>query len=500
MAENLTNRYCEKCGAIVSTTENFCNHCGAKIKNEEERQFANVQINSGVSATAVYSNAKKSNKDIQVSVCMLIISFILLNVFVSSSLAYASFSYRRNSFNVQLNAYSIFLLFLSTIYDVFDYAIPFLNYFVSDYDALNLISNVANGVECIIFLIIYLIFLINVIVLFVSSLIAFIVSLIKKNKPQSSLTDVLFVPQKTITKMLCLLPILAISLLNLSSFGQVEELNFVTINQYGLLSNTYFIIVLTIVGSVILGIRAKNRKAYTVGKGVSIKKPLICLGIALFLLISLNLPLFSVSLANVARRPVKIETMNFSSFTFTGALNFSFGAITSSAGKNIANFNLNLKEITGGYISGDKVNLETINLLLFGVAKLDVSTVYICIIAITYFVSFFLGVVIYYSLQEIFYGKRYYNKGKFAKAMLLILYIAQIVLVAIILANMQTVINNYSLARSVKCEISVFILLNFVLTIVMLTVYKTKTYEYKLKPSYDNADVSYAPYVIKYHK
>lgn len=521
MAENNKARYCTECGAFISTTENFCRRCGAKAPVDNVLEHETPTESAKISETTVHTiKYKAKNKDRITSLVIFLLSLLL-----ASCLAFSTFAH---SYAVYLNNYTATIEFDAlTLLKTLIYSVIYKsNYFISktpEYIQNAQIQNnfyfnnseaviqtfVTNGLylnlmslpaylrpELAILAVVFTLFAICAIILVISSFVAIIVSFARGNKIKPNAKDYLRLPQKIVTLLLCLTPVFAISLINFSNWGKGSSLSTFSTIGYGYDEGIIEVFLITLISSIILGVRAKNRKINQSNDEHSIKKPFITLILALVVLICINLPTFTISFADINETYVKVFTVNYTNFDFTSSFSNvykSYYDIPTYEGlSNLSNLALSL---FNGVEFNENYNL--LNLLFFSIGRVDFSSNYILFNVLTYLISYFVGMVIYFSLQEIFYGNKYYNKSAFSKIVLFILIILQTILLISTITNVTQIIEANDLARVMKVEISLYSVINLISIISMLTVYKNSASCYKLKSSYDNADVSYAPYVVK---
>ena len=504
MSENSKIRYCTKCGATIYDGYAFCTNCGTKINIQETNQplstkkeevfddaiFSIAKVNK-TSVTSKQTNDNNNKKEFYLSCAIFVISLFLMQILFNSPFAFTSFMYKSNYST--FTSYESFNLF-SIIAIVVE---PFSDIVISPDSFLINLIRYNFYTEALIVCIIYFVFVISISVLIISSLIAIILNLIKRKRQNNVAKDCLYLPHRTLIFILCMMPLFSIAILNFSCWGNGDILKNTTILDYGISFDFYKFLLFVLTATILLSIRARKFNILKTKREVSLKKPLICLVLALTLMLNLNLPLFNLSFAKFMRTSVQTETIGFSLFTFVGSFSTTTHAYYSYTTPQALNmFNSAINSLFYGY-STNGANSEILDLLTFGIGKIYTSPQYTTLTFLTYAISFFLGLVVYYSLQEIFYGKKYYNKSLFSRIILFLLYTVQLVITIILVININSVIGFNNLANSVKSELSFFVIMNIIIITASLGIYKTKPTKDSLKSSYDNSDVSYAPYVIK---
>ncbi len=234
------------------------------------------------------------------------------------------------------------------------------------------------------------------------------------------------------------------------------------------------------------------------GSAVSMKKQMITLVLAVIMLLSLFLPWISINFASVAEKQVKTEK-TYISVAEIGDISEEgedvYYGISSSMNAEI--LDTVIDEIVDSPERDDELAMEAVGLLNFGVDRYDISLIYTAINGVSYALFLICGMLVFRLVSGILYKKSNYGKIKGFKLLsaLLSLVLAVLTFAFIIITGIAVKHYEYSYVMALKPSFGVIVCA--VCAIGLLISLKKKENRKQIEEGYDNADVTYAPYVIK---
>lgn len=325
------------------------------------------------------------------------------------------------------------------------------------------------------------------------ALIREIVSRVKYGKSSRSQDKT---PVRLLWYLASMLPLLSYSLLQLASFGNSSRLSVYSSGGSGLCAALIVMSVFAVLGSVyfvISSIVSSSGSEQILDKK-SFKRNILFLLLVLLLAVAFFLPLFSIS----AGRNINTKSASF------GISLFDVGIMTGedvryyySSGSFEFSEALRESAKTATSRTSDFSAAEAFNMLLFGVGDNDVRGLYIPIQLLTYAVLIFLIFLLARAFQITANCGNYTSGTAACKTLACLCLVVNMVLETVLF-----MISKFAITEALMPYISVGIGIGFLLTLVCVIGLFAINPQIAPKGEYadawyDNADVSYAPYVIK---
>ena len=337
----------------------------------------------------------------------------------------------------------------------------------------------------------YLVLCVILLVLSVSDLVVTVIAICKGQK-KSRMPSAAF-----LCAVCCLIPILVFSFLLMGQFGTSNVLSQYSNGGVGLsLGGIATLIAAALGGGLVcferlLSLKKPSKRFINKNK----IKNIVCLVLALVVVISAFLPCLGIDIYN--ERTGNYETTVYvtpSDLYEVGNQELSQYRSTSKSSAYSA-----VKGIAGDVISGkineSELSDELFYLIAFEYARLDLRVLYGFINAITMIVLLFAGLLLYLFISNIFFNSS--NRGA-------ILTFKILTSVWVLLDLILVLILNIIISSTMGGEMSVIIgtalgigpvIMLLCMAVLLILPSNPKEYKY-VDRSYDNADVSYSPYVV----
>ena len=304
-------------------------------------------------------------------------------------------------------------------------------------------------------------------------------------------------PSRMLWLLLGLLPLLAYSFFEMSYFGLGERLSVFSYFGNGLSYGLGIIALLSIIATaytvIFAVVSSKNKEAYS---GKRFRKKLLFILLIALLLISLFLPVISITVRGGTKIDSPTQNVKFGVAdlfaTDKADMKYYRGTTSASMAEEIK---ATIKSLFSKKGTADTEMM--LNDLIFGVDRNNVSAIYVAIQAMTYVVLGFIGLLLSLTFSATWYNSGCVGKIRAAKIFLGLSAIALIVLegVLLVIANMA-ISGELMYLMSVGLGIGIALMLVCVVGIFTVRVEADVSGSY-MDTWYDNADVTYAPYVIK---
>lgn len=226
------------------------------------------------------------------------------------------------------------------------------------------------------------------------------------------------------------------------------------------------------------------------------KKSVIAVLVGVAMAVSAVLPWFAVNVAEQKGRRISTEKCGIG---ITEIHNFNDADadyyFESSSSDSETILRSTIKELFDSPDQKKQLGGEIINLSIFGVYRYDISLLYGLIFFLAVLQFIFSGALFGRGARNILLGENEIGRDRALRVFVALTAIVQTIVAISILIILKIAINeDLSYVLAVKCGIGPILSIIFAV-IMFMTLVRTKS-ERKIEEGYDNADVSYAPYVL----
>ena len=304
-------------------------------------------------------------------------------------------------------------------------------------------------------------------------------------------------PIHTLWFLTALIPLLAYSFSQMSYWGVSNGLSSFSSLGNGMSGGIALISVFAVLGSVYFAASAViTSTSAAVYKGGLFKRRLIFLCIILVLFISLFLPVMNITVRGGVSATAKTQTVSVTIddlYALSGDDTEYYYNI--SDGENMEKVTATIRKLL--FASKKPTTKTFLNDLVIGAGGNDISGMYLAIQLIMYAILLSFAFMLKYSLQLIWQNADNGGKIKKTKILLAFLVFAEAVLEIILM-----IVSGFSLPSDLSMLVSFDVGIGPLLCIassVVLLFFKTEPVAKGayMDDWYDNADVSYAPYVVR---
>lgn len=300
-------------------------------------------------------------------------------------------------------------------------------------------------------------------------------------------------PVSLLWSLLSMTPLLAYSFLQMADWGYSPSLSVYSASGYGLSYGILAILLLTVFASVYFFISSliADVSCDEVIEKKERRKKLLFLGLVFLLLISIFLPLFSIEAGNLLTSKTDSFGLTLSDIGIMGEGDSDFFYSSSSFTDQLKS---SAKKATSN--KNDFTAPWAFDTLLFGVADNDVRGLYIPIQIFTYAMLIFLIFLFARAIRIVAFGEKYTSGTATLKTFCCIFVIINSILELILFFIAKfSALSYLGTVLSVGLGIGFFLALISMIGLFALSPRVAPMGAYS-DTSYDNADVSYAPYVV----
>lgn len=299
--------------------------------------------------------------------------------------------------------------------------------------------------------------------------------------------------------LMLLLPVLSYAFMAMCNFGTVGTLSVFCKGGRGLSFGFYLSLVVEIFGSALYlvmylrELKRSNKGSFSDKTKVDFKSCIL----SLVIIICTFLPIFSINLVRYTASTYREETVYFDIYDISELSNSEIKKYSSvSRVQNMEKLEDYRNAAMDGRASGiDSFSSEIYNTLVIGYGRFDISILNIAIMGVLVLLVIIAALLIRATLNSLFFG--YENREKIKKLKILLLIAA---LAYCGLGAALYVIGNSCVTATLQNYLSMSVGIGPViiaaLSIWVVTTLRSRKVSF-IDSEYDNADTSYAPYVIK---